>query len=241
MHINDRVEQGTAICELRPLGKPVPTGQGEWQQTFACTNTSELRLGDEILLSDGNPITEEVVTGSILGISSEEVTVWSPELITHPTLVDRYDINSVHVRTLQNLLRWLQADSHLRSLVSGAKRPQFDTTKIAIPRPDFNEEQNLTVERAMQMQDYLLIHGPPGTGKTSVIAEIVKRLCLQGQRVMLAAFTNQAVDNMLKRLELEGFRDFVRLGHERSVDSAIQERLLIRLLEQKQNGNSALA
>ena len=232
MHINDRVEQGTAICELRPLGKPVPTGQGEWQQTFACTNTSELRMGDEILLSDGNPITGEVVTGSILAISSEEVTVWSPELITHPTLVDRYDINSVHVRTLQNLLRWLQADSHLRSLVSGAKRPQFDTTKIAIPRPDFNEEQNLTVERAMQMQDYLLIHGPPGTGKTSVIAEIVKRLCLQGQRVMLAAFTNQAVDNMLKRLDSEGLHEFMRLGSARNVDSAITDRLLKRLAGQ---------
>src|SRR2546429_6041596 len=172
------------------------------------------------------------VTGSILAISSEEVTVWSPELITHPTLVDRYDINSVHVRTLQNLLRWLQADSHLRSLVSGAKRPQFDTTKIAIPRPDFNEEQNLTVERAMQMQDYLLIHGPPGTGKTSVIAEIVKRLCLQGQRVMLAAFTNQAVDNMLKRLDSEGLHEFMRLGSARSVDSAIADRLLKKLVGQ---------
>src|SRR6266480_3345159 len=232
IQVKERVEQGTAICDLRPLAKPVPTGQGEWQQTFACTNTSELRLGDEILLSDGNPITEEVVTGSILGISSEEVTVWSPELITHPTLIDRYDINSVHVRTLQNLLRWLQADPHLRSLVSGTVRPQFDTTKNVPPRTDFNAEQNLAVERAMQMQDYLLIHGPPGTGKTSVIAEIVKRFCLKGQRVMLAAFTNQAVDNMLKRLDSEGIHEFMRLGSARSVDSAIADRLLKRLVGQ---------
>jgi hypothetical protein len=35
----------------------------------------ELREGDEILLSNGNPITGEVVTGSILSISSEEVTI----------------------------------------------------------------------------------------------------------------------------------------------------------------------
>src|SRR6266480_2308717 len=165
-------------------------------------------------------------------ISTEEVTVWSPELITHPTLIDRYDINSVHVRTLQNLLRWLQADPHLRSLVSGTVRPQFDTTKNVPPRTDFNAEQNLAVERAMQMRDYLLIHGPPGTGKTSVIAEIVKRFCLRGQRVMLAAFTNQAVDTMLKRLDSEGLHEFMRLGSERSVDSAIADRLLKRLVEQ---------
>ena len=84
----------------------------------------------------------------------------------------------------------------------------------------------------MQMQDYLLIHGPPGTGKTSVIAEIVKRLCLQGQRVMLAAFTNQAVDNMLKRLDSEGLHEFMRLGSARNVDSAITDRLLKRLAGQ---------
>src|SRR5205085_9386895 len=72
---------------------------------------------------------------------------------------------------------------------------------------------------------------PPGTGKTSVIAEIVKRLCQQGQRVLLAAFTNQAVDNMLKRLDKEGFHDYVRLGHERSVDDMVQDRLLQHLVE----------
>ncbi len=233
--VMERVERGTAICDLVPLHKPVPTGQGEWQQTFRCTNTSELRVGEEILLSDGNPITREGVTGTILNISSEEVTVWSPEQIAHPTLIDRYDINIVHVRTLQNLLRWLQADPRLRGLVSGTIRPHFDNTIIVPQRADFNAEQNLAVERAMQMQDYLLIHGPPGTGKTSVIAEIVKRLCQQGQRVMLAAFTNQAVDNMLKRLDTEGFHAFVRLGNERSVDHALNNRLLKKLVAQKQN------
>jgi DNA replication ATP-dependent helicase/nuclease Dna2 len=240
MPVEERVELGAAISDLRPLARPVPTGQGEWQQTFTCTNTSELRVGDEILLSDGNPITGEVVTGSILGISADEVMVWSPELITHPTLIDRYDINSVHVRTLQNLLRWLHVDPHLRALVSGAIQPQFDTTKQVPPRPDFNAEQNLAVERAMQMQDYLLIHGPPGTGKTSVIAEIVKRFCQQGHRVMLAAFTNQAVDNMLKRLDSEGIHDFMRLGSTRNVDSTIEDRLLKRLVGQSLKSIDAL-
>jgi DNA replication ATP-dependent helicase Dna2 len=234
--VNERVERGTAICDLVLLDKAAPTGQGEWQQTFRCTNTSELREGDEILLSDGNPITGEVVTGTILSISSEQVTVWSPELIAHPRLIDRYDNSIVHVRTLQNLLRWLQAEPHLRGLVAGTLRPRFNMTFTAPPRADFNVEQNLAVQRAMQMHDYLLIHGPPGTGKTSVIAEIVKRLCQQGQRVLLAAFTNQAVDNMLKRLDAEGLHDFVRLGNERSVDNTMAEHLLKKLVKQKQGG-----
>ncbi len=230
--VNERVEQGSAIRKLRLIEKAVPTGQGEWLQTFACENTSELREGDEILLSDGDPVTGEVVTGTILSISSEQVTTWTPELIAHPRLIDRYATSIVHVRTLQNLSRWLQADSHLRELVAGTQRPRFHAVTYAT-QPHLNEQQNLAVERALQMRDYLLIHGPPGTGKTSVIAQIVRQLCQQGQRVLLAAFTNQAVDNMLKRLESEGFTNFVRLGHDRSVDSAIQHRLLKRLVEQK--------
>ncbi len=223
--VEERVERGAAISDLQPLGEPVLTAQSEWQQTFRCLNTSELREGDEILLSDGNPVTGEVVTGTILSISSEQVTVWTPELIARPALLDRYDTSIVHVRTVQNLLRWLQADERLRALVSGAATPRFVQRSVA-PRPDFNDEQNLAVARALQMRDYLLVHGPPGTGKTSVIAEIVKRLCQRGERVLLAGFTNQAVDNMLQRLEREGFHDYIRLGHERSVAEAVRPHLL---------------
>lgn len=230
--VEERVASGSAISDLVPLDGPHPTELGAWEQTFRCANTSELRTGDEILLSDDSPIIGEVVTGTILSIGADQVSVWTPELIAHPTLLDRYDTSIVHVRTVQNLLRWLQADTHLRDLVSGARRPRFAHAQVA-PRPDFNIEQNLAVARALQMRDYLLVHGPPGTGKTSVIAEIVKRLCQQHKRILLAAFTNQAVDNMLLRLQREGFDDYVRLGHERSVDEGVHPHLLQVISEQQ--------
>lgn len=229
--VSERIEQGSALGGLEPAAEANPNGQGEWQQTFSCTNTSELREGDEVLLSDGNPVTGEVVTGTILHISADSVTVWSPERIAHPRLIDRYDASIVHVRTLQNVLRWLRVDAHTRQLVAGTLRPRFQSPGVP-PAPGLNEKQNLAVERALQMQDYLLIHGPPGTGKTSVIAAIVKQLCARGQRVLLAAFTNQAVDNMLRRLEREGFHDFVRLGHFRNVDESIAPHLLKQVLAQ---------
>lgn len=225
--VSERIERGTAITDLEPVGQPTVDKDG-WKLVFSCNNASELREGDEILLSNGNPISGEVVTGTIMSISSQQVTVWTREQITHPVLIDRYDNDLVHMRTLQNLLRWLQVAAHQRDLVAGRVRPRFIEGHVP-SRPDFNAEQNLAIERAMQMQDYLLIHGPPGTGKTSVIAEIVKRLVQQGQRVMLVAFTNQAVDNMLKRLHKEGFYDYLRLGYERSVDESIHPRLLKEL------------
>lgn len=236
--VEERVARGSTISALYPISDPEPTAQGEWQQEFACVNTSELREGDEILLSDGDPITGEVVTGTILSVSAERVRVWTPELIEHPSLLDRYDLSIVHVRTVQNVLRWLQVEPRLRALVNGTLRPTFAQHAVA-PRLDFNDEQNLAVTRALQMHDYLLIHGPPGTGKTSVIAEIVKRLCQRGQRVLLAGFTNQAVDNMLNRLTREGFTDFVRLGHERSVSEAVRPRLIQMLNSSEMPAESA--
>lgn len=233
--LDERVATGkTILCDETLAQKPVNDG---WEQTFACDNQSELREGDEILLSRNNPIRGEVVTGTVMKISARKVTVWTRELLesqfnaSDKIVIDSYGNDLVHVRTLQNLLRWLEVEpQHLRDLVAARVRPRF----IGVPVPqrkDFNREQNLAIERAVQMQDYLLLQGPPGTGKTSVIAEIVKRLTGQGQRVLLAAFTNQAVDNMLKRLAKEDFHDFVRLGHERSVHQDVQPHLLKELVE----------
>ncbi|HVB21982.1 MAG TPA: AAA domain-containing protein [Ktedonobacteraceae bacterium] len=230
--VEERTQRGASIRDLKPLGPPEPTGQGEWLQTFGCENTSELREGEAILLSDGDPITGAVVTGTIVRISSTQLTVWTPELIAQPALIDAYSSDIVHTRTIHNLLRWLHADPHLRALVAGKARPCFTAVSIT-PRADFNDEQNLAVERAVQMQDYLLVHGPPGTGKTSVIAEIVKQLTGQGQRVLLAAFTNQAVDNMLMRLDRESFHNYVRLGYDRSVHANVQAHLLKQLMAEQ--------
>jgi DNA replication ATP-dependent helicase Dna2 len=229
--VTERVERGMTIVGLQQCSQPVVSKDG-WELTFHCINTSELREGDEILLSDGNPITGEVVSGAILHVSSQQVTVWTREHIAHPQMIDRYDNDLVHVRTLQNLFRWLQVGMHQRDLVAGRVQPRFMDVTVT-PRPDFNAEQNLAVERAIQMQDYLLIHGPPGTGKTGVIAEIVQHLVKRGQRVLLSAFTNQAVDNMLIRLEAEGFDDYLRLGSERSVTPSVRAHLLKELAAMK--------
>lgn len=227
-NVEARCQRGAAINHLS-LQQTQGNGKGEWLLTFACDNQSELREGDEILLSDGNPITGSVVTGTITAISARSVSVWIPELIANPTLIDKYANDTVGTRTMQNLYRWLHVDPLLRDLVAGRARPCFDDASVP-PRADFNDEQNTAVARAVQARDYLLIQGPPGTGKTNVIAEIVKRLCGQGQRILLAAFTNQAVDNMLTRLDAEGFHDYLRLGHERSVRDNVQGRLLKRMI-----------
>ncbi len=215
---------GRALGGLTQQGEPRQTASGEWEYSFRCENQSELREGDAILLSDGDPIRGAIVTGSILRLDDHSVTIWTPERIQRPALIDRYGSDVTHDRTVRNLWRWLDVEPRLRALVAGQRAPAFAAPPgDAEMAPDdlpasFNREQRAAVTRALAARDFLLIQGPPGTGKTAVVAEIARRAVARGQRVMLAAFTNQAVDNALARIVIpDGAIAATRLGHELGV------------------------
>lgn len=218
-----RVAAGIALDGLTLASEPLRTPAGEWEYTFHCRNRSELREGDEVLLSDGDPIQGDVVSGTILALADTSVTVWTPERIAHPALLDRYSSDIVGTRTQRNLWRWLDADPRLRALVAGERAPRFGPLPALDDLPAvFNAEQRTAIARALAADDFLCVQGPPGAGKTRVVAEIARRAVARGKRVLVAAFTNQAVDNVLARLLADGYDDFVRLGHALAVAPAMQ-------------------
>ncbi len=220
--VQQRAESGQALAGLELIGEPEPTASGEWEYHFRCRNHSELREGDEVLLSEGDPISRAVVSGTILRLGDQGVTVWAREYLRHPTLLDSYSSDIVHDRTVRNLWRWLNAAPTWRARVGGARRPAFAPRQPLDDLPaQFNPEQREAVERALAAEDFLLVQGPPGTGKTRVVAEIARHAIARGERVLVAAFTNQAVDNVLLRLMEDGVHDFVRLGHELNMHPAL--------------------
>ena len=84
------------------------------------------------------------------------------------------------------------------------------------------DEQRRFVELALGTPDFALLEGPPGSGKTTAICELVLQLAKRGMRVLLSASTHVAVDNVLERLmdESSPHRDLVipiRIGDRRNV------------------------
>ncbi|MGI4829192.1 MAG: AAA domain-containing protein [Janthinobacterium lividum] len=71
-----------------------------------------------------------------------------------------------------------------------------------VPRLDkpYNEDQLDAIGKALAENTITSILGPPGTGKTSVIAELAMQMTKQGKRVLISSQTNLAVDNALERL-----------------------------------------
>ncbi|MGO8946166.1 MAG: AAA domain-containing protein [Ktedonobacterales bacterium] len=226
--VAERRLAGQALANLELAAPPHQTETGDWEYSFLGQNHSELREGDEVLLSEGDPVTSAVVSAMILGVFDGGITVWAREYLARPTLLDSYSSDTVHSHTLYNLWRWLKADAGWRSLVTGAREPTFSSRKLArdIP-PHFNSLQRQAVERALAASEFFLIQGPPGTGKTRVVAEIASQAILRGERVLVAAFTNQAVDNVLLRLIDSGVHDFVRLGNDHNMHPILRQHRLV--------------
>mmetsp|Transcript_7547 Transcript_7547/g.13788 ORF Transcript_7547/g.13788 Transcript_7547/m.13788 type:complete len:1087 (-) Transcript_7547:2104-5364(-) len=64
-----------------------------------------------------------------------------------------------------------------------------------------NEPQKQAIEFALKSRDIALIHGPPGTGKTTTVVELIlQAACVYGWRVLVCAPSNVAVDNIVLRL-----------------------------------------
>jgi len=83
-----------------------------------------------------------------------------------------------------------------------------------------DERQRMAVDGALRTGDIGLIWGPPGTGKTRTLVEVVRQRVARGERVLCAAPSNTAVDNLGIRLAEAGVKA-IRLGHPARVSPAL--------------------
>ena len=99
--------------------------------------------------------------------------------------------------------------------IAQARLPEEEEVRIDHwLNPDIaeNENQKTAVKKMIAAPDICLVQGPPGTGKTTVIAEAIYQLVTQGNRVLVASQSNDAVDNALERLADRPEIRAIRLG-----------------------------
>src|SRR5207302_4178745 len=93
-----------------------------------------------------------------------------------------------------------------------------------------NAPQQEAVRFALSAQDLAIMHGPPGTGKTTTVVELIRQAVRRGEKVLACAPSNLAVDNLLERLVAGGER-VVRLGHPARVLPGLREHTLDLIVE----------
>ncbi|MEZ8194741.1 AAA domain-containing protein [Vibrio cortegadensis] len=93
-------------------------------------------------------------------------------------------------------------------------------------RPGTLEQRNF-VEIALNTPDFAFMEGPPGSGKTTAILELIIQLALRGKRILLCASTHVAVDNVLERIieEDSDVRDAIialRIGDKTNISEKVK-------------------
>lgn len=102
----------------------------------------------------------------------------------------------------RDALRNISRQSALWDVVTGQRPVTFGADDAAnseaLDKAIYeNEKQAIAIDQALQADDVYCIQGPPGTGKTRFIVELIRRLVAAGNRVLVTAETNTAVDNIL--------------------------------------------
>lgn len=75
-----------------------------------------------------------------------------------------------------------------------------------------NPSQEEAIEFALRARDVAIVHGPPGTGKTTTLVELIVRSIARGEKILAVAPSNVGADNLLEKLLARGVRT-LRLGH----------------------------
>jgi superfamily I DNA and/or RNA helicase len=121
--------------------------------------------------------------------------------------------------------------AELRGVLLGEREPAFDDEVELTPLDgSLNASQVGAVRFALAAQDVAILHGPPGTGKTTAVVELIRQAVRRGEKVLACAPSNLAVDNLLERL-LAGGERAIRLGHPARVLPGLREHTLDLLVE----------
>ena len=121
--------------------------------------------------------------------------------------------------------------AELRDVLLGAKQARFLAPHVAPHADDLfypsplNDSQLAAVRHVMAAQDVAIIHGPPGTGKTTTLVQAILETIRRERRVLVCAPSNTAVDLLTEKLAERGV-NVIRMGNPSRVSSLLLQHTL---------------
>ncbi|XP_062432389.1 DNA-binding protein SMUBP-2 [Rhea pennata] len=244
--------QRRGICLLKLQAANQRTGlYGRLLVTFQPrTYSSDAELpsnsfgpGDIVGLYESTGQSDLLSTGIITRVTSRSVTVAFEESRDGVLSLDRESsyrllklANDVTYKRLKKALNALSqyhggpASDLIDVLFFSSDPSTFSETKpLKFYNDSLDASQKEAVSFSLAQRELAIIHGPPGTGKTTTIVEIILQAVQQGLKVLCCAPSNVAVDNLVERLA--GYKArILRLGHPARLLEPIQQYALDAVL-----------
>lgn len=236
-----RAAKGNALINLQIHS--VLSQNDEFLHQFKCHDASfdftstQFEIGDYLIVSTTNRVF--ITAGKVTKIEPSIITLTLQKDLTRQHgsekfHLDRYESQSQSVFNFSNIGILLENNeekciNELRKIIVDKKPAEYVNTlpkayqeKINKSMGRMNHVQRQAIIKALTCQNYMLIKGLPGTGKSHTLVNLIHILGMMGKSVLITSHTNSAVDNILLRLKERGIK-FLRLGSNARIHQSLRE------------------
>ena len=198
----------------------------------------QLRFGSPAVLFSNHDPKNDRVEGVIsfqngdrlkINLFTEELPDWSRDgKLGIELLFDDYSYDDMQIAL--KLAASMPEDRRIKVL-TGVTSPTFENEKNLLLN-NLNESQQQAVKKILSANDLAIVHGPPGTGKTTTLVQAIK-IMAANEQVLVVAPSNTAVDLLSEKLASEGL-NVLRIGN----PARVSERLMDLTLDSQMAAHS---
>jgi ATP-dependent RNA/DNA helicase IGHMBP2 len=195
---------------------------------------NRLRVGSPVVVSDDGDFSDEGRSGVVSRRTAQTIQValeqWPTGELFRVDLSPDDTTRRRQAAAIQSARSATGARRRLRDSLLGLLEPRFDNEPKLNFFSELNPPQQAAVRFALSARDAAILHGPPGTGKTTTLAEVVYQAVARGDRVLACSPSNTGVDNLLEKL-VNMLPSVLRVGHPARVFESLRGHTLDELVE----------
>ncbi|MCB0762524.1 MAG: AAA family ATPase [Flavobacteriales bacterium] len=193
---------------------------------------AKFQVGDSVSIFE--EAVEQTATGVVQDIDAFEIRI----ILHQDEVPDWEDERRLGVNLLFDLRTFEQGEYALQQVLNAEKGRLYHLRECAqgninagvnpnhmVELPHLNTSQNTAVNHILSSENIAVVHGPPGTGKTTTIAAAISQLVKKEGRVLACAPSNAAIDHLAFKL-IESGLNVVRIGNVPKIHAKVLESTL---------------